>query len=269
MALPGAVPTVLTIAGSDSGGGAGIQADLKTFAAHALHGVSAVTAVTAQNTLGVTAVEPVGPRMVEAQIAAVFADFDIRAIKTGMLANTQIVDVICTALEAHPDTPVVVDPVMVATSGDRLLDADAVALVRTRLLPHARLVTPNRREAEVLAGMPIATLDDARRASARIRTHGVGAIVITGGHCDRAEAIDLLDDGGTIVELRGPKLESRSTHGTGCTFAAAVAAGLARGLSIIDTVTEAKRYVEGAIRHATPLGRGRGPVAHFWRNERQ
>ncbi|MDP6581060.1 MAG: bifunctional hydroxymethylpyrimidine kinase/phosphomethylpyrimidine kinase [Vicinamibacterales bacterium] len=259
------MPTALTIAGSDSGGGAGLQADLKTFAAHGVHGVCAVTAVTAQNTVGVTAVEPVAPQFVVAQIEAVIADFEVRAVKTGMLARLEIVAAVCATLETLADVPVVVDPVMVATSGDRLLDDDAVDLVRTGLLPRARVVTPNWQEAEVLAQMPIASLQDARRAAVQIRSRGAGAVVITGGHLGEADAIDLLDDGDAVVELRGPHVESRSTHGTGCTFAAAVAAGLAQGQGLGDAVAGAKRYVEGAIRHATPLGHGNGPLNHFWR----
>ncbi len=258
------MPTALTIAGSDSGGGAGIQADLKTFAAHGVHGLCAVTAITAQNTIGVKAVEVIGAPVVAAQIEAVVADFDVRAIKTGMLPNREVVIAVCEALETLADVHLVVDPVMVATSGDRLLDDDAIDLIRARLLPHARLVTPNWSEAEVLAGMPIASLDDTRQAAARLRTRGVGAVVITGGHLEGPESIDLLDDGDVVVELRGPKLESRSTHGTGCTFSAAVTAGLAWRLNLDDAVVRAKRYVEGAIRHAKPLGRGHGPVNHFW-----
>lgn len=258
------MPTALTIAGSDSGGGAGIQADLKTFAAHGVYGVCAVTAITVQNTLGVTAVETIGAPIVSAQIAAVAADFDIRAIKTGMLPNRAIVTAVCDALEALPAVPVVVDPVMAATSGNRLIDDQAIDLIRIRLLPRARVVTPNCSEAEVLAGMRISSLDDARRAAARLRAGGAGAVVVTGGDRAGSESIDLLDDGGTVVELSGPRLPGRSTHGTGCTFSAAVAAALARGLSLTDAVLGAKRYVEGAIRHAERLGQGRGPVNHFW-----
>jgi hydroxymethylpyrimidine/phosphomethylpyrimidine kinase len=257
-------PTALTIAGSDSGGGAGIQADLKTFAAHGVHGVCAVTAVTAQNTVGVTAIEPVGVRLVTAQIEAVLADFEIRAVKTGMLASREIVDAVSEALVALADTPLVVDPVMVATSGDRLLDDDAVEQLCTRLLPLACVATPNRMEAEVLAHMPITSMKDARLAARLIRARGVGAVVITGGHLAGPDAVDLFDDGGTVIELHGPRLDSRNTHGTGCTFAAAVAGALAQGQGLGDAVTGAKRYVEGAIRHATPIGRGNGPVNHFW-----
>ena len=214
---------------SDSGGGAGLQADLKTFAAHRVYGLCAVTAVTAQNTLGVTAIEQIGARMVTAQIEAVLADFDVRAIKTGMLASRETVAAVCDTLEVATDIPLVVDPVMFATSGDRLLDDDALELVITRLLRRARLVTPNRREAEVLAGMPITSLEDARRATRQIRARGVTAVVITGGDPGDPELVDVLDDGGTVVEFGGPRLASRSTHGTGCTFAAAVTAALAQG----------------------------------------
>ena len=264
-------PAVLAIAGSDSGGGAGLQADLKTLAAHGVHGVTAVTAVTAQNTRAVTAVDPVSPRMVAAQIRAVFDDFEVGAVKTGMLATAAVVEAVCETLEAFPEPPLIVDPVIAATSGRRLLDEDAVALVRDRLLPRARVVTPNRLEAEVLAGQPVRSMDDARRAAARIRMQGAAAVLVTGGHFDADESIDLLDDGGAVVELRGPRIEGRHTHGTGCTFSAAVAAGLAAGLPLPDAAGAAKRYVEGAIRNAAPLEARGGPrsLHHFWRNERQ
>ncbi|MDA1094293.1 MAG: bifunctional hydroxymethylpyrimidine kinase/phosphomethylpyrimidine kinase [Acidobacteria bacterium] len=257
--------TALTIAGSDSGGGAGIQADLKTFAAHELHGVCAVTAVTAQNTLGVTAVESVTPLLVAAQIDAVLRDFDVRAIKTGMLATRDIVAVVCDRLEAHPGLPLVVDPVLVSTSGHALLDEEAVSLVRTRLLPRAAVVTPNRYEAEVLTGLSITTPQEAAAACARLREMGAAAVVLTGGDDDGLDAIDRLDNAGVLSELRGTRLQSRATHGTGCTFSAAVAAQLARGARLDDAVTAAKRYVEEAIRHAFPLGQGPGPLNHFWR----
>ena len=260
---------VLTIAGSDSGGGAGLQADLRTLAANGVHGVTAVTAVTAQNTRAVTAVDPVSPGMVAAQIRAVFDDFEVGAVKTGMLATAAVVEAVCEALEAHPAPPLVVDPVIAATSGRRLLDEDAVAVVRDRLLRRARVVTPNRFEAEVLAARPVASLDDARRAAAGIRARGAAAAIVTGGHFDTAESVDVLDDGGVVVELRGPRLDGRQTRGTGCTFSAAIAAGLAAGLPLAEAAARAKRYVEGAIRNAFGPGRGPGPLHHFWRNERQ
>lgn len=263
------VPAVLTIAGSDSGAGAGLQADIRTLAAHGVHGATAVTAVTAQNTRSVTAVDPVSPRMVAAQICVVFDDFEIAAVKTGMLATAAIVEAVCEALEAHPGPPLVVDPVIAATSGRRLLDEDGVRVMGDRLLRRARVVTPNRFEAEVLAGQPVASLDDARRAAARIRARGAAAAIVTGGHFDTDESVDVLDDGGVVVELRGPRLEGRQTRGTGCTFSAAVAAGLAAGLPLAEAAARAKRYVEGAIRNAAGTGRGPGPLHHFWRNERQ
>jgi len=269
MAQTSTRPTVLTVAGSDSGGGAGIQADLKTFAAHDTYGVSAITAVTAQNTLTVSAVDAVSCSVIEAQISAVFEDFDIRSLKTGMLLNAEIVDAVCAALESRSAPPVVVDPVMFSTSGDRLLDEEAIAIVRTRLLQHARVVTPNIAEAEVLAGLKIESFQDARLAASRIRALGADAVVITGGHFDSPHITDLLDDMGTLIEFSGPRIDSLSTHGTGCTFAASIAAELARETPLIDAVRKAKRYVEGAIRHAEPMGNGKGPLNHFWQNERQ
>ena len=262
-------PAVLTIAGSDSGGGAGLQADLRVLAAHGVHGVTAVTAVTAQNSRAVAAVEPVSPRMVAAQVRAVFDEFEIGAVKTGMLATAAVVEAVCEALEAHPGPPLVVDPVIAATSGRRLLDEDAVAVVRDRLLKRTRVVTPNRFEAEVLAAQPVASVDDARRAAAGIRARGAAAAIVTGGHFDTAESVDVLDDGGVVVELRGPRIAGRQTRGTGCTFSAAIAAGLAAGLPLAEAAARAKRYVEGAIRNAAGPGRGQGPLHHFWRNERQ
>lgn len=260
---------VLTIAGSDSGAGAGLQADLRTLAAHGVHGATAVTAVTAQNTRSVTAVDPVSPAMVAAQIRAVFDELEVGAVKTGMLATAAVVEAVCEALEAQPGPPLVVDPVMAATSGRRLLEEDAVALVRDRLLKRARVVTPNRFEAEVLAALPVASLDDARRAAARIRARGAAAAIVTGGHFDTDDSVDVLDDGGVVVELRGPRLDGRHTRGTGCTFSAAVAAGLAAGLPLAEAAARAKRYVEGAIRNAAGPGAWPGPLHHFWRNERQ
>ena len=204
------VPAVLTIAGSDSGAGAGLQADIRTLAAHGVHGATAVTAVTAQNTRSVTAVDPVSPRMVAAQICAVFDDFEIAAVKTGMLATAAIVEAVCEALEAQPGPPLVVDPVIAATSGRRLLDEDGVRVMGDRLLRRARVVTPNRFEAEVLAGQPVASLDDARRAAARIRARGAAAAIVTGGHFDTDESVDVLDDGGAGHRLAPQPYHLRS-----------------------------------------------------------
>lgn len=255
----------LTIAGSDSGGGAGIQADLKTFAAHGVFGTTAITAITAQNTVGVTAVHPLPADLVTAQIEAVATDIGVQAVKTGMLATAAIVEAVAAAIESLELPNVVVDPVMFAKSGDRLLEPEAVAALIAALLPRAFVVTPNVLEAETLAGMGIPTIKEARRAARRIRDLGPQAVVITGGHLEGPEAIDVFWDGQDMVELRAPRIESTSTHGTGCTFASAIAAGLALGRPVREAVGEAKTYLTGAIRHAPGIGHGHGPLQHFWR----
>ncbi len=255
----------LTIAGSDSGGGAGIQADLKTFAAHGVFGTCAITAITAQNTVGVTAVFPLSADLVTAQIEAVTTDIDVNAVKTGMLANAAIVEAVAAAIESLDLPNVVIDPVMIAKSGDRLLEPEAVAALTTELLPRAFVVTPNIPEAEALSGMSILTLKEARRAARRIREMGPQAVVIKGGHLDGVEVIDLLWDGHDLLELRAPRIQTTSTHGTGCTFASAIAAGLALGRPLRQVVADAQAYVRGAIEHAPAIGHGNGPLHHFWR----
>ena len=262
--------TALTIAGSDSGGGAGIQADLKTFAALGVYGTSAITAVTAQNTHGVTAWEPVSTELVIAQIEAVADDLPPAAVKTGMLATAAIVEAVAAAIEALDLPNLVVDPVMVAKGGDRLLREDAVAAVKAHLLRIAKVVTPNLPEAEVLAGVRITSLDDMRSAARRIRAMGPRVVVVKGGHlaADPDGSPDIVDvvctpDG--EFDLRGPRIETAHTHGTGCTFAAAIAAHLARGAGVEDALRGARAYLEGAIRHAPGLGGGHGPLNHFWR----
>tara|TARA_B100001105_G_C22347424_1_gene424122 strand:+ start:372 stop:1154 length:783 start_codon:yes stop_codon:yes gene_type:complete len=256
--------TALTIAGSDSCGGAGIQADLKTFAAHGVYGTCAITAVTAQNTLGVEASENLSVDLIVAQVTAIADDIGVDAVKTGMLATSAIVEAVAALLPSLPTPYVVVDPVMVAKSGSRLLAKEAVDAVRRTLLPRATVVTPNAMEAEVLAKVSIDSLDAAREAARRIHDLGPGTVVIKGGHLPTADAVDLVYDGDNYVELRGPRLPSRQTHGTGCTFAAAVAANLARGHPTPDAIAAAKHYVAEAIRHGLPLGRGHGPLDHFW-----
>ncbi|MAM85316.1 MAG: bifunctional hydroxymethylpyrimidine kinase/phosphomethylpyrimidine kinase [Acidobacteria bacterium] len=256
--------TALTIAGSDSCGGAGIQADLKTFAAHGVYGTCAITAVTAQNTLGVEASENLSVDLIVAQVTAIADDIGVDAVKTGMLATSAIVEAVAALLPSLPTPYVVVDPVMVAKSGSRLLAKEAVDTVRRTLLPRATVVTPNAMEAEVLAKVSIDSLDAAREAARRIHDLGPGTVVIKGGHLPTADAVDLVYDGDNYVELRGPRLPSRQTHGTGCTFAAAVAANLARGHPTPDAIAAAKHYVAEAIRHGLPLGRGHGPLDHFW-----
>jgi hydroxymethylpyrimidine/phosphomethylpyrimidine kinase len=271
----------LTIAGSDPGGGAGIQADLKTFAALGVYGVSAITAITVQNTLGVEAVAPLTADLVTAQIEALAGDFSIDATKIGMLATAAIVEAVAAAIAELELPVVVVDPVLVSTSGERLLDADGVQAMMNQLFPRARVVTPNLPEAEALSGRRIASAEDARDAARTIHEMGAAAVIITGGHglggsgfrvpgsgfADRPaedEVLDLLFDGHAFHEFRAPRVDRRHTHGTGCTFASAVAAGLALGHSLPDAARRAQRYVGGAIAHAPGIGHGRGPLDHFW-----
>jgi hydroxymethylpyrimidine/phosphomethylpyrimidine kinase len=257
--------TALTIAGSDSGGGAGIQADLKTFAAHGVFGTSAVTAVTAQNTLGVTAWLAMPADLVTAQIEAVAADFDLGAVKIGMLANAAIVEAVAAAI-AELDLPeVVVDPVMTAKGGDRLLENDAVEALKRELLPRTRVLTPNIPEAEVLSGMTITSEDDMRSAARRILTFGPRVVLIKGGHLDGRDSVDLAVSATDTFELRRPRLATTSTHGTGCTLSSAIAANLALGLELRPALERAREYLDGAIRHAPGLGHGHGPLGHFWR----
>ncbi len=256
--------TALTIAGSDSGGGAGIQADLKTFAAHGVYGTSAITAVTAQNTVGVQGVHLVGDDFVAAQIEAVVSDLGCDAVKTGMLATATIVEAVAAAVESLELPNLVVDPVMVAKSGDQLLDEEAVHAVRWTLIRLARVVTPNIPEAEVLAKMSIASVADMREAARRIAMLKPAAVVIKGGHLAGPEVVDLLLVDGSFHEWIGPRIEGPNTHGTGCTFASAIAAHLAKGAALVDAVPAAKAYVEGAMRHGIPLGKGHRPLNHFW-----
>jgi hydroxymethylpyrimidine/phosphomethylpyrimidine kinase len=258
------MPSALTIAGSDSGGGAGIQADLKTFAALGVYGTSAIAALTAQNTVGVIAIHEVPAEFVVAQIDAVASDMSIDAVKTGMLATAGIVDAVAQAVTRWRLPNLVVDPVMVAKSGDVLLTEPAVEAIRRELLPLAAVVTPNRPEAERLIGHPVLTRDDAREAARRIADLGSRAVIVKGGHFEEADVIDLLYDGSTFHEFRHPRLQTRHTHGTGCTFAAAIAALLARGLELTEAVQQAIDYVEGAIAHGLPVGSGHGPLDHFW-----
>ncbi len=254
----------LTIAGSDSGGGAGIQADLKTFAAHGVYGTSAITAVTAQNTRGVSGVHVVPAELVTLQIEAVAGDIGCDAVKTGMLATSAIVEAVAAAVDALELPNLVVDPVMIAKGGDRLLDQDAVTAVRVTLLNRARVVTPNVPEAEVLAGMTIRTLDDMRAAARRILALGPRAGIVKGGHLTGAESIDLLLHADGEVRLAAPRLDVRHTHGTGCTFAAAITARLACGDSLDEAARGAKDYVTGAMRHGIDVGSGHQPLGHFW-----
>ena len=256
-------PIALTIAGSDSGGGAGIQADLKTFQAFGVFGTSALTAVTAQNTLGVTAVHPIPLHVVRAQIDAVVADLPPAAVKTGMLATAELVAAVADAIRTHGLGRYVLDPVMVATSGDRLLDADAEATLARELLPLATLVTPNLHEARILTGRSVETLAQMRDAAMALVDMGASAALVKGGHME-GDAVDLLWDGSSERIWRKPRLTTRHTHGTGCTLSAAVAAGLARGFDLAEATDRAVRWVAKAIETAPGLGSGHGPVNHFF-----
>jgi hydroxymethylpyrimidine/phosphomethylpyrimidine kinase len=253
----------LTVAGSDSGGGAGIQADLKTFAAHGVYGVCAITAVTAQNTQVVSAVQVLKPATVLSQIGAIITDFSVAALKTGMLANATIVETVARAIRSANLGPLVVDPVMVAKSGDRLLDERALAALVRELLPLAALVTPNLPEAEVLTGMPVRTLDDQREAARRIVALGARAVVVKGGHAASGDIVDVLFDGQTFTEFRTERVPGTNTHGTGCTFSAAITAQLALGRGIQEAIPLAQAYVAKAMRNAPGLGHGHGPMGHL------
>jgi len=252
----------LTIAGSDSGGGAGIQADLRTFAAHGLHGACAITAVTAQNSVRVTDYVALEPRMVVAQIEAVTSDMTVAAAKTGMLANRAIIDAVARVASAWSVPHLVVDPVMVAKGGDRLLDRDAEQAYVLRLLPLATVLTPNLSEAEALLLRPVRTLDDMKAAARELHRRGVRAVVVKGGHLP-GDAIDVFFDGARIEELRAPRIETANTHGTGCTYASAIASRLARGEELLEAVRGAKAYLTEAIRRSYAVGHGHGPVDHL------
>jgi hydroxymethylpyrimidine/phosphomethylpyrimidine kinase len=254
--------TALTIAGSDSGGGAGIQADLKTFAALGVYGTTAITAVTAQNTLGVRGWEPVSVPLVISQIEAVLDDIGADAVKIGMLATAPIAEAVTDALARLHPPHVVVDPVMIAKGGERLLNEDAIAAVRT-LLQHALVVTPNIPEAEVLAGLAIRDLADMREAGRRILGLGPRVVLVKGGHAEGPESIDVACTSQGAFELRGPRLPGRNTHGTGCTLSSAIAAHLARGSTAEDALRQARAYLEAAIRRAPQIGKGHGPLGHF------
>jgi len=256
-------PRLLTIAGSDSGGGAGIQADLKTFAAHGGYGMSAVTALTAQNTRGVRGIHVAPARFVGAQIDAVLEDLGVDAVKTGMLASAEIVVEVAERLASRGGVPLVVDPVMVAASGAALLTADAVAAIRERLLPLATLLTPNLPEAERLTGRPVGSVGERGEAARALAAAGC-AVLLKGGHAEGDEVIDLLCVGGRIHELRHPRIVTPVGHGTGCTLAAAVTARLGRGEPLVTACRGAVDWLLGAIRDAEPLGGGVGPVDPLW-----
>lgn len=256
-------PHALTIAGSDSGGGAGVQADLKTFLAVGAYGASVITAITAQNTVGVRAVHEVPLEVIGAQIDAVADDIGVDALKTGMLSSSEIIGTVAERVKFWRLERLVVDPVMIAKSGDRLLREDAVQGLIRDLLPLALIVTPNIPEAEVLVGRGLESDDDVRAAAREILALGPRAVVMKGGHRS-GDATDLLYDGHTFQTFSSPRFDTPNTHGTGCTFSAAIAASLAQGYDLATAVGRAKRYLSEAIRLAEPVGHGHGPVAHDW-----
>ena len=257
--------TALTIAGSDSGAGAGIQADLKTFAAHGVYGTCAITAVTAQNTNGVVCWAALEADLVIAQIEAVVSDIGADAVKIGMLANAASAEAVAASIRALDLPQVVVDPVMVAKGGDRLLSDEAVATIRTELFPLAHVVTPNIPEAETLSGVSIRTVEDMRTAAARILALGPRVVLVKGGHAGGPESIDVCVTATESFEIRAPRIDTPHTHGTGCTLSSAIAANLALGLPAREAIERAREYLDGAIRHAPRLGGGHGPLNHFWR----
>ncbi|MFC3117241.1 bifunctional hydroxymethylpyrimidine kinase/phosphomethylpyrimidine kinase [Cellvibrio fontiphilus] len=261
-------PIALTIAGSDSGGGAGIQADLKTFSALGVYGTSAIASLTAQNTQGVQGVLPIPPMFVQQQITSVLSDIHVSAIKTGMLARADIIAAVAETLTAYPQIPLVLDPVMVATSGDRLLAEDAIQTLIEKLLPLATLVTPNLHEAAVLLGTPIATdVEQMQLQGEQILALGAKAVLMKGGHGEGESATDLLITMAGVKAFSAPRLATKNTHGTGCTLASAIAAGLAKQYSLSESVQQAKNYLQQALLNAEKLhiGQGAGPVHHFYK----
>ncbi len=264
-------PIAVTIAGSDSSGGAGIQADLKTFAAFGVYGASVITALTAQNTQGVTAIHDVPPEFIAAQMDAVFSDLAVGAVKIGMLSQPAVIAAVAAGLDRHDQTDVVLDPVMIAASGDRLLVPEAVDVLRRELIPRALVITPNLPEAAALLdAAPAADEGEMRDQVERLLALGPRAVLIKGGHANTPESVDIFFDGTAELRLPAPRIDTNNTHGTGCTLSSAIAAGLAKGLKLVEAVAEAKAYVTLAIAAADRLtiGSGHGPVHHFhawWR----
>lgn len=260
------IPIALTIAGSDSGGGAGIQADLKTFSALGVYGASVITALTAQNTKGVTGIHDVPADFITAQLDAVFSDLDVKAVKIGMVARREAIDAIVAGLDRWSPPHVVFDPVMVATSGDRLLSSDAVDALRSKLFPRAHLITPNLPEAAALLNESIAESEqDIERQGRRLLALGCPAVLIKGGHGHGPESTDYLIDANSVIRLAAPRIATANTHGTGCSLSSAIAAGFAKGNGLERAVRDAKAYISAAIAAADRLhvGHGHGPIHHF------
>ncbi len=263
--LSSSCPVALTIAGSDSGGGAGIQADLKTFAFPQVHGTSALTCITAQNTLGVSRVDALPAESVTAQIEAVATDIGVQAAKTGMLLNREIISAVAEQIQTSQIPNLVVDPVMVSRAGAQLIDDGAIATLIHNLIPRALIVTPNRYEAQILSTMEIHTLDDMKLAATTIRTLGSRVVLVKGGSMTGdLRGVDVYCDGDRLDVLKTECVDTPNTHGTGCTLSAAIAANLARGLDTPTAVNQAKHYVTRALQHSLSIGHGQGPVGHFF-----
>lgn len=265
MPNPPLIPVAMTIAGSDSGGGAGIQADLRTFAFHKVHGTSVLTCVTAQNTLGVTRVDALPAEAVAAQMEAVVTDIGVQAAKTGMLLNSEIMTTVAQKVQELELQPLVVDPVMVSRTGAQLIADEAIATLRAALLPQATVLTPNRYEAQILADMTIQSLEEMQLAAQQIHQLGAKAVLVKGGGmAGDLRGVDVWFDGQQLEVLRTEAVETLHTHGTGCTLSAAIAANLALGLDPLAATQAAKVYVTNALKHALAIGKGQGPVGHFF-----
>jgi hydroxymethylpyrimidine/phosphomethylpyrimidine kinase len=261
--------SVLGIAGSDPSGGAGIQADLKTYAALGVYGMAVITALTAQNTIGVTGVHAVAPEFVSLQIDTVVQDIPPDAVKTGMLASADIVRVVAEEARGYRWPNLVVDPVMIAKSGDTLLAEDAVRSIREHLLPLATVITPNLPEAATLLGTPVTSLDEMRQAARALHALGSANVVVKGGHLESDTVVDVLFDGSELHEFTGPRVQTPNTHGTGCTLSSAIAAYLSLGEAVPDAVRKARDYLTGALQHAYDTGKGHGSVNHMWETQKE
>ncbi|MBI4228929.1 MAG: bifunctional hydroxymethylpyrimidine kinase/phosphomethylpyrimidine kinase [Deltaproteobacteria bacterium] len=262
------MPIALTIAGSDSGGGAGVQADLKTFTAYNVYGMSVITSITAQNTQSVAGIHDLPPEFVELQIESVVEDIGVDAVKTGMLSNKGIIASVAKKLTQYKIEKIVIDPVMRAKSGDVLLRSDAEFTLINELLPLAYLVTPNLPEAEAISGYKISSANEMKEAAEKIKSLGSQNVLIKGGHLDWSkDAIDILFDGDEFYQFSSPRIDTKNTHGTGCTYSAAICAGLAKGYDLQEAVKDAKEFVTQAIRESFDLGKGHGPLNHFWKSQ--
>jgi len=260
------IPRALTIAGSDSGGGAGIQADLKTFTAFKVFGMSAITSVTAQNTTCVLGIKNLPPEFVELQIDAVVNDIGADAVKIGMLSTKDIVSAVARKVAEHGLKNIVLDPVMVAKGGQVLLESDAQQTLIQELLPQTFILTPNNPEAEILSGIEISSVEDMKDAASKIKGLGPKNVLIKGGHLDPSlDAIDILYNGNDFFEFKSERIHTNNTHGTGCTYSAAICAGLATGLPVLDAISEAKDYLRFTIKNSFDIGKGHGPLNHFWK----